>query len=420
MSLSSFISRRLSLRDGDRFRWPPAICVAVAGIAVSFVVMMLSIAVVKGFKEEITRKIMGFDAQISVLPLAGYYGDGDATLTFDSTLQRVVKQAVSDVTGGDEGYEMALSASQPGVIKTADDFMGVVLRGYGGGHGWNFEKSVLTRGELPDTADSRGITISESMARKLNLDVGDRVDAYFIIDGNVRPRRFDIKGVYCSNFGEYDNAIVFAPYEVLAKLNRFETNEGSRLEISGLPAEAIQSVADRLQAELSAEFARGNMAESMAVTTVFSSGAVYFNWLDLLDTNVVVILILMGCVSAFTLISCVIILILQRVRMVGILKSLGASNSVIRNIFIRLGIRVTVAGLLVGNVVSGAIIFMQSAFHLLPLDPEAYYLSFVPVSVNVADWLMLNLGVIMVAFGVMLIPTAIVSRLSPVKSLNFE
>ena len=390
MSLSGYISKRLSLRDGDRRKWPPAIVVAVAGIAVSFTVMMLSIAVVKGFKSEIKRKIMGFDAQVAVMPLAGYYGDGSATLRFDGVMETAVEESVREVAGNDKRFNLSLSASQPGILKTDDDFSGVVFRGYGDGHSWEFERSVLTEGELPDSTDSKGIAISELMASKLGLAVGDRVDAYFITDGNIRPRRFDVRGIYCSNFGEYDNAVAFAPYGVLARLGKFASGEGSRLEINGLDEKEI------------------------------SAGAIYFNWLDLLDTNVVVILILMGFVSGFTLISCVIILILQRVRMIGILKALGAGNRLIRGVFVRLGIRVTAAGLLIGNFVSFLLILLERSTHILPLDPDAYYLSYVPVETSPADWVLLNAGVVAVAFLIMLVPTGIAGRVSPVKTLRFE
>ena len=420
MSLSGYISKRLSLRDGNRRKWPPAIVVAVAGIAVSFTVMMLSIAVVKGFKSEIKRKIMGFDAQVTVMPLAGYYGDGSATLKFDGVMKTAVEESVGEGAGKDQRFSVSLSASQPGILKTEDNFSGVVFRGYGEGHDREFERSVLTEGELPDSTDSKGIAISEAMASKLRLAVGDRVDAYFITDGNIRPRRFDVRGIYCSNFGEYDNTVVFAPYGVLSLLGRFAPGEGSRLEINGLDENEITAVAERLQSRLSAVYASGKIEESMAVSTVFSAGAIYFNWLDLLDTNVVVILILMGLVSGFTLISCVIILILQRVRMVGILKALGAGNSLIRGVFVRLGIRVTFAGLAIGNFVSLLLIWIQKSTHILPLDPASYYLSYVPVETSVADWLLLNAGVLVVAFLIMLVPTGIARRVSPVRTLRFE
>jgi lipoprotein-releasing system permease protein len=380
---------------------------------------MLSIAVVTGFKSEIKRKIMGFDSQVTVMPLEQYYGYGDATLEWNDSLQQIIRPLLSEASANGN-VEIALTATQPGIIKTPDDFAGVLFRGYDDCHKWTFEKTVLVDGVLPDNSDTRGITISKYVASKLCLKVGDTVDAYFIIDGQVRPRRFDIKGVYCSNFSDYDNTVAFAPMTLLSKLNKYADDEGGQLVISGLNEEEITPVATELQNRLSVAYATGKLSKSMAVTTVFSTGAVYFNWLDLLNTNVVVILILMGCVSGFTLILCVLILILQRVKMVGILKAMGANNRLIRNVFIRLGIRVTGLGLIIGNVLSGVVIWAESTFRLLPLDPDSYYLSYVPMTTSVTDWLLLNVGVVAVSFAIMLIPTAIISRLSPVKPLRFE
>lgn len=427
MSFSSFVSSRLSLRDGHRRNRPPAIIVAMCGIAVSFIVMLLSIAVVKGFKNEIKRKIMGFDAQITVVPLAGYYGADGVSLTLDRTLRNELSAAISEVSGDYDGsadsccnISLALTASHPGILKTANDFLGVLFRGYGEGHDNSFERSILLEGALPERGDAWEIAISATMARKLSLSVGDKVDAYFITPAGVRPRKFDISGIYQSNFGEYDEMVVFAPFAPLCKLGGYADGQGAAVEIGGIEEKDILSVAQSMQRRLNDAYASGRLPQSLAVTTVYSSGAVYFNWLDLLDANVVVILVLMGFVSGFMLISCVIILILRRIKMIGVLKALGAADSAIRGVFIRLGIRVTFSGLLAGNVVGLLLVWLQGRFHLVPLDPASYYLSHVPVMVTWPDWLLLNAGVVAVAFGIMLIPTAIISRLSPVKPLRFE
>ena len=241
MSFSSFISSRLSLRDGNRRNRPPAIVVAVCGIAVSFTVMMLSIAVVKGFKNEIRHKIMGFDSQITVVPLAGYYGSEGQAVRLDDELRHELSAAIIDAQGvimwnlvPGRIRVWPLTASYPGILKTSDDFLGVLLRGYGDGHDDSFERSILVEGELPDNADSRGITVSEVMAGKLNLKPGDRIDAYFITPEGVRPRKFDIRGIYRSDFGEYDNMVVFAPFGALARLSGYEKVRGLRLRFRGL------------------------------------------------------------------------------------------------------------------------------------------------------------------------------------------
>lgn len=419
MSFSSFISRRLSLRDGGRRFWPPAIIVAVGGVALSFMVMLLAIAVVTGFKAEISRKIMGFDAQIRVMPLASFYGDEDVAIALDGNLRQIIDSGLGDLP---EGYkpETVVSLRQAAMLKTDNDFMGVAFRSFGDGYGWDFERENLVEGSIPNDSLPRGIMISETMGDKLGLRPGDKVDAYFFVGETVRPRKFEITGIYRSDFGEYDNLVAYAAPSMISRMLKLSGHEGEAVEIRGLPADDIIPAAQRLQSVLSAAYAKGDIPQNMAVTSVYSSAAMYFNWLGMLDTNIVVILILMGCVSGLMLVSCVLILILQRVRMVGLLKSLGASNRQVGMIFVRLGVRVTLSGLLIGNAVALAMIGIQWRWHLLPLDPESYYLSFVPVELPFSSWAMLNSAIAVMAFVIMLLPAAAVSRLSPVKVMRFE
>ena len=419
MSFSSFISRRLSLRDGGRRFWPPAIIVAVGGVALSFMVMLLAIAVVTGFKAEISRKIMGFDAQIRIMPLASFYGDEDVAIALDGNLRQIIDSGLGNLP---EGYkpETVVSLRQAAMLKTDNDFMGVAFRSFGDGYGWDFEWENLVEGSIPNDSLPRGIMISETMGDKLGLRPGDKVDAYFFVGETVRPRKFEITGIYRSDFGEYDNLVAYVAPSMISRMLKLSGHEGEAVEIRGLPADDIIPAAQRLQSVLSAAYAKGDIPQNMAVTSVYSSAAMYFNWLGMLDTNIVVILILMGCVSGLMLVSCVLILILQRVRMVGLLKSLGASNRQVGMIFVRLGVRVTLSGLLIGNAVALAIIGIQWRWHLLPLDPESYYLSFVPVELPFSSWAMLNSATAVMAFVIMLLPAAAVSRLSPVKVMRFE
>lgn len=417
MKVSSFISRRLSLKSADGRQWSPAIVVAVAGIAVSFAVMMLSIAVVTGFQQEIKRKIMGFDAQITVAPLYSYVGEPSAVTLTDS-LRRAVDVAVAEAAGVHP--QVALSVAETGVLKSSDEFMGILFRAYGDGHVPTFEQEILTEGTLPSADNPRGIAISDKMAHNLGLAVGDKADAYFIINGTVRPRRFEIVGIYSSGFSDYDELVAFAPYETLSKLQKLAPRQGNRIEINGLSFNDILPAADRLQHALNLGYASGTLAQPLNVSTVVNTGAMYLNWLALLDTNVAVILILMGCVSGFMLVSCVLILILQRVKLVGILKALGATDSQIRGVFMRLGTRVTLTGMAIGNLVSITLIYAEWQWHFLPLDPDSYYLTFVPVVFPVGAWLALNAGVLALSFILMLVPTSVISRMSPVNTMRFE
>ena len=420
MSVVSFVSKRLSLKEERDKRLSPAIIVAISGVALSFFVMMLSIAVVRGFKNEITRKIIGFDSQLSVFPLNTLYGDDVSGMEYDDTLREIIGGVAAEILT-DSDIKTGMSVSVTGMLKTETDFAGVSLRGLEGEGMMDFVKSVMVEGDVAPADSQRGIVVSRKTADKLLLSVGDKIDAYFIDDnGTIRPRKFEISGIYSTGFGDYDNLIAFAPFSVVAKLLKFGDGECEKIDISGLRTEVIEDFAYNLQSALNKAYSEGRIPEALAVNTVLNTGAAYFNWLALLDTNVVVILILMGCVSGLMLITCVIILILQRVRTVGVLKSLGASDAQIRGIFMRLGARVIGAGLIIGNAVSLLVIAAEWKWHLLPLDPDSYYLTYVPVEFSFGAWILLNVSVAALSYMVMLVPSGMISRLSPVKSLRFE
>ena len=430
-SFSAFISRRQTLAYGNpdkdrnggskKPRRSPAVAVAIGGVALSVTVMLISLAVVTGFKSQIRDKIIGFDSQITISPLTSYYhGEKDSPILVEKALTDLIDNAIKKWPGASAEPE----AAEGGILKTSEDFLGVGFRSIPLAEvGRRFIEDNITEGAIPDPTDAnpRDLIISNAIADKLNLKLGDKTDAYFITDaGGVRPRKFEVKAIYCTNFGEYDNTIVYAPYSTISRLAGAGEGEAPTLKISGLPLEEIPAAAMELQSALNRAYTSGKISQHLEVTTVLSTGAMYFNWLDLLDTNVIVILALMACVSGFMLISCVLILILQRVRMIGILKALGATDRQISGIFIRLGMRVTLLGLAIGNILSIIIIFIQKYWKIIPLDPEAYYLTHVPVEPQVGSWLLLNGAVALLCLAVLIIPSAVISRLSPLRAINFE
>jgi lipoprotein-releasing system permease protein len=257
-------------------------------------------------------------------------------------------------------------------------------------------------------------------AGKLGVSLGDRVDGCFFLDGAMKLRRFTVSGIYTSNFGDYDRLTGYADISMLQKLRGLESTQGDVIEIRGLAIDEIADATQQLQKSLGARYDNRELTDGVSVATLFDSGAMYFNWLALLDANVVVILIIMSLVSGFTLISCVFILILQRVRMIGVLKSLGATNRQIRRVFMLLGLRVVGLGLLIGNCVGIALLLLQAHFHLLPLDPDSYYLTYVPVLLDWRHVLLLNAGAVVLAGMLLLIPASLVSRISPAKTMHYE
>jgi len=415
----SFFSRRLTLAPEDGGRCSPAIAVAVGGVALSVAVMMIAIAVTSGFKKEISDKVTGFEAQLRVVPVTA--ADGCSIVDCSGAFMRVVSEALEPFVSDGLSPEIVPVANCAGLLKTTDNFAGIVFKAYGDGAAMQFEQSNMLCGALPtDSADARGIVISDVTARELGLSVGDRVNTYFFAGGNIRPRRYDIVGIYSSGFGEFDRLMAYMPKPAIDKLLRISASEGGSVEIRGLAPEHIVEATGRLQNALNMAFAGGTLPALYNVVNVYTAGAAYFNWLAMLDTNIVVVLVLMGCVSGFMLISCLLILILQRVRMVGLLKAMGATDGQIKAVFVRLGLRVVVAGLLAGNVLAIVLLASESVWHWFPLDPESYYLSYVPVNLTAASWLALNVGVALFAMLLMLLPVVLVARLQITHTMRWE
>lgn len=410
-----------------------AVSVGIAGIAVAVAVMLLSVAITRGFQQEIRKKLSGFEAQITLTPLAYYYGDSQARITMGGQVAAVVHQVLE--SGGEDKCDYSASAvwTVPGVVKTPNDFLGVVFKAYGSGHDPSFEKENLVEGEWPQWSVSPTdslkslVVLSTTMAQKLSLSLGEKVDASFISsEGAIRTRRLKVVGLYDSHFSEYDDVTAYAspallaPLSGVALLSPSGLELGQRVELRGLPPEQVQPSAEAMQGAFNAEYAAGRLEGAVAVDTVYRTAAGYFNWLGLLDANVVVILVLMGCVSGFTLVASIIILILERVRMIGLFKALGATQTQLRRIFSLLGLRVMAWGLILGNALGLGLILVQHLWHPLPLDPSTYYLTSVPVSIGWIEIVILDLGAVVLALLLLLLPTAMIARIAPAATLRWE
>lgn len=411
MRLEMFIARRLRLSPSDGGRRSPAVGIAVGGVALAVAVMMLSVAVVLGFQDAIRQKVAGFEASLTLRPL-GKYCEGEPTeIEFSQALRDAVAEAVPDGVA-------SLAIVQPAVLKGDDNFAGVVLHAYGQGHDSRFERGNLIEGRLP--SEDSDLLVSSVTASKLGLATGDRIDGCFFIGDALKLRRLAVCGIYSSNFDDYDRLTAYASYPMLRRLRRLDSDVADEIEIRGVPFDEIYDASLRLQEVLAHKYQTKEQTRGVSVSTVFDSGAMYFNWLALLDANVVIILVIMSLVSGFTLISCVFILILQRVRMIGVLKSLGATDGTVRRVFILLGGRIVGLGLLIGNVVGLSMLFMQKYLHVIPLDPEAYFLTYVPVEIDWGAILLLDAGALLLAGLLMLVPASLVSRISPARTMHYE
>lgn len=415
MKFSLFIARRAKLNT-QRNRSTSTI-IAIVGIALAVIVMELAITIVLGFKQEIKNKVIGFDSQITISP----YITGDITSTndiyipFNDSITSILKNSIPNVNA-------TLTLKQPGILKTDTTFAGVLFKGYDQQHNYSFEKSNTIAGNIPDfnnDVNKNKIVISNITATNLHLNVGDKINTYFFADDNIRVRKFEVAGIYDSKFSDYDRLIAYAPLHTLQKIARTDSC-GSCIELRNINYDSIYIYSERLQQKLVDAVHSGVINRYYSVNNIRNSAALYFNWLDLLDTNVIVILILMACVSAITLISCLFIIILERIKMIGLLKALGATNSQIRHIFIYIAERLVLKGILIGNVIALSLILIQANYHIIPLDPNAYYLSYVPIEINWWQLLVLNICVVLVSILILIIPSHLASKINPVQTMRYE
>lgn len=409
MRAETFIAKRLyfsqSEHRGQVTAARPAVRVALAGIAIGLMVMLVTVCVVVGFKETITSKVAGFGAHISVVNFENNntYEFQPVTVT-DSLVERL--GAIENVAAAHRFY------TKPGIIKTDDAFQGIVLKGT---DYWDYFSSNLTEGRLPEA--EREVLISTEQARLLSLEVGDNFLCYFV-DDDVRVRKLSITGLYSTGFGELDRLFVTGLPSLVQRLNGWDSLQCSGVEILVDNLSRLEETADRVY------FATANRLDeegnSFYTQTLEQLNPAIFAWLDLLDMNVVVILVLMLAVSMFSIVSALIILILDSITLIGTLKALGADNRFVRRIFITEAALLIGKGMLWGNVVGLVLMAVQYMTHVLPLDSATYYVNYVPIAFPWGWIVLLNIGTLALSLLILLAPSAIVTRISPARVMRFE
>ncbi|MDE6395920.1 MAG: ABC transporter permease [Muribaculaceae bacterium] len=409
MNLATYLSRKLSGTSSRTGRTGSVI--AVLGVALALAVMEITMGVVIGFKHQITDKLEGFIAPVSISSPTDFYGARtESFISLNDTLLTPIKQIVPEAA-------LVPVLTQPAIIKTDSDFAAIVINGHENDYDAGFESGNLVEGSWLDPDDgTNGLVISRHTASRTGLNVGDKTTLCFFVEEKIKSRPFVIKGIYDSGFGDFDKIIAYAPSSALRSVNKLDDTMITRLELRGIPVD----VADETATNLSDAYYTQDPTHGYSVSSIRQEGAQYLNWLDLLNTNVVVIFILMGLVGAVTLISSLFILVLDKVSAIGILRSLGASDTLIRRLFTHLSLRLVGTGLIVGNIIGLGFIFTQSVWHYMSLDAEMYYLDSVPVEFSLWWALAVNAGVIVLALAVIMIPARFASRLSPVSTFRFE
>ncbi len=416
MRFDVWISQRLQVRKGARAGASTGAIIAVAGVALALIVMELSIAISVGFKDEIRRKVMGFDAPVSVLPAYNYdLSTSEELITITDTLKNIIRRTAPNAS-------LVTTMKRQAVLKTDSNFAAVQCVGRDINHNFNFEHGNMVSGRFPDysvenSADS--VVVSTPLANKLSLSIGDKTYLYFFVDDEVKMRRVYVSGLYKSDFGEYDNSIIYTSLGLLQKLGN-NKNTATSLDLENVQIEDIEQLSNGLQNSLIEQYQHGKISRLYPVTNILNTGAIFFNWLELLDTNVVIIFILMLCVSMFTLISSLFIIILDRIPTIGLLRSLGASGNCISRIFVNISMKLVGKGLLIGNIIGIGLIILQDKTHLMPLNPDMYYLSYVPVDFNLLSILLLNIGFAVCTWFILILPAKVAAKIDPAKTMRYE
>ena len=414
MSLPLFLARRLHGGD-DRNRFSrPAIRVATAGVAIGLAVMIVSVSVIMGFKHAIRDKVAGFGSHIIVENVEAWKSGEALPLVDDMSLMQRMK--------GFNGVSHVQRVSEKeGVLKTDDDFLGITFKGIDESYDTTFLSQCVEEGSLPTFSSEKGsnhIVLSQTIANKLHLKVGDKVYAYFLSDKGLRPRRFEVSALYATHVKHFDDMTCFIDRYTINRLYGWEAEEVSRVEMLTTDFEQVtqrwQQVAERLKGTTDS---KGNVPMTMTIQHLYPQ---IFSWLNLLDINVWIILGLMVALSAFTMISGLLILILERTQMIGTMKALGAYNTTIRHTFLWFAVFVVGKGLIIGNVIGLAICFIQQLTHVVSLNPANYYINYVPVEVNIIYILLLNVATLLVCVLVLILPSFLVSRIHPARSIRFE
>lgn len=412
--MESFIARRLYRNEqGSRKVSRPAVLIAQAGVALGLAVMLVTIAVSFGFKYEVRAKAVGFGSHLHV----SNYDNGQSLearpIAADSAL-------LATLGGFEEVVHMQGYASKPGVLRTEGDFMGYMLKGVGEDYDLSFFRQHLKEGELPEFSAhviSNQILISREIADKLQLAVGDKVDSYFL-QGTLRARRYIVAGIYETGFAEYDRLFVLTDLKAVQALNRWEEDQVTGVEVMLADFNEVESMNWKLGTLL--DRTEDSYGEEYFVQSVIDVNPGLFAWLDVLDMNVWLILSLMLGVAAFTMISGLLILILERTQFIGVLKALGACNRSVRSIFLRFALLIVCKGMLWGNVIGLGLCAVQKHTGLITLDPKNYYLDTVPITFDWGFIVAVNVVMFVLSALVLVIPSGLISRIHPTQAMRFE
>lgn len=405
MNLSFFIAKRLIGKSEHRYS-RPVMRVAILAVSLSLSIMLISISIINGFQNEIRDKVIGYGSHIQLSHLS-------KDNSFESKLlpnSNELKNKISKLEGVEDVQKFATKA---GLIKTEEEIYGIVLKGIDNNYSLSFFENYLLNGKIPiydSIKTSNEIIISSSISNKLKLKVGDSFTTYFI-QKPTRARKFYVSAIYDSGLSEFDDLYIIGDLKHIQKLNKWQKDECGGLEIKSSSLENLITTTNLINSEVGYDLIAQNITDL---------NPQLFNWLKLQDINTIIIIVLMLLVALINITTLLFILILERIQMIGVLKSLGLDDWGIRKIFLYFTNYIMSRGLLFGNIFAFVLLYIQKEFKFLKLDKATYYMSEVPVFFDFKEIIALNITIILISFLVLIIPTYLVSKIRPIKTIRFE
>ena len=409
-----FVAKRLFAQSGSSGRASRlATGIATFGVAIGLAVMLVSVAIVLGFQKEVQDKVLGFGAHIKVLNYRSLGLQEFSPIVIDDSI-------TSRLTAIPNVASVARFCIKPGMLKTDANFRGIAIQGIGQDYDQSFISNHLVKGEMPqftDSVNSGKLVISQAMAREMQVDVGETIYAYFF-EQTVRARKFTVAGIYRTNLTDFDKNFAYTDLFTIHRLLGWDSQQYAGAEIRLQDFDRLNETLMDVVGEVNhKQDAYGNYYSSLSIRMEHPQ---IFAWLRLLDMDIVVILILMICVSIFTAVSGLLIIILERTNFIGIMKALGARNKQVRHLFLNYAMLIIVRGIVLGNLLAIVLIILQKHFGIITLDPEVYYVEAVPIMVNWWWVLAIDLGTLVLCGLAMIVPSLVVSNITPAKSIRFE
>lgn len=415
MNLPLYIAKRIYSDQGDKRKVSrPAIRIATIGVAIGLAVMIVTVSVVLGFKHTIRDKVVGFGSHIQVHNIMNYNGSDPHPICANDSLMK----AVGKLPGVAKAERFSMTQ---GILKTDEDFLGIAIKGIAEEYDTTFLSQHLIAGSITSFSDRTSkykLLVSKMIADKMRLKVGDKVFGYFIDNQDVRTRKFTISGIYQTNMTRFDETLCFTDLHTANKLNGWTDNQATGIEVLVKDFEKVNETANQFIDNINRT--SDEQGNSLTSETIYELYPQVFSWLELLDINVWIILALMVCVAGFTMISGLLIIILERTQMIGILKALGARNKTVRHTFLWFSVFIIGQGLFWGNIVGIGIVLLQKYTGFITLDPQTYYVSEAPMELNVPLIALINIATLLICVFVLIAPSYLISHIHPAKSMRYE